>query len=112
MSDFHALERTEGRLRIVLHIPVPDVNNRVGKKVRDIVKATSKPSVLPDIDASEATALSQGRLMEHDTTIGIRGMDEERIQREIEKVYDRRKQVAVDAFRRKYDWWGAEGSVG
>lgn len=111
MSDYHALERTEGRLRLVLHIPVPQVSNRVGKPVRDILKEVAKPSVLPGISQQEASALAQGRLLEHETWIRILGMDEERIQREIEKVYDRRKEVAIAQFQRKYDWWGAEGSV-
>ena len=111
MSDFHALERTEGRLRVVFHLRVPECEQRVGKQVRYILALIAKPSVLLDISQAEADALANGALLEYETTIRILGMDEERIQAEIEKVYDRKKQVVIEQFKRKYDWWGAEGSV-
>jgi len=111
VSDFHALERTEGRLRVVFHLRVPDANNSIGKSVRSILALMAKPSVLLDISQAEAAALANGALLEYETTIRILGMDEERIQAEIEKVYDRKRQVVIDQFKRKYDWWGAEGSV-
>lgn len=112
MSDFHTLDRTDSSINVVFHFPIPNINNRVGVSVRTILATFAKPSCLPTISQAEAAKLANGSLYEVATRFRIHGMDDEKIQQKIERVYDRTRETELRRLKVKYDWWGAEGSVG
>lgn len=111
MSDFHVLERTEGRLTLVMHFKVPNSRNSGGVPVRQILATEARPSTLPTISAEEAAMLADGRLVERNVQISIRGLDEEEILRAIERKYARTRQNMVESFKLRYSFWGVEGNV-
>lgn len=74
MSDYHVLEGSEdgNRYRIVFHIPVPSVPNRVGVNYRAaLVSLTGGVSILPEgngigqITTAELALIASGAIYEH-----------------------------------------------
>jgi len=88
MANIHILDMNKHRLKVVFHIPVPDIDNRANINYRDAVVKSghASTSILADaadpdnpqgweISSAEKDALASGALIEHVEQIPVMSND-------------------------------------
>jgi len=117
MSDYHVLEGSAdgNSFTVVMHIPVPDVNNEVNVNYRTVVvQAGLNPEVssVPFVTAAEQAQLDAGELYEHACQFWTHPGESLIAKRErLDALYTAAKTRAQAHFQHRLAYWGMSRDI-
>ena len=117
MSDYHILEGSvDGNsFTVVMHIPVPDMDNEVGVNYRTVVvQAGLSPEVsaVPFITAAEQIQLDDGELYEHTRRFWTHPGESLLAKRErLDVLYTAMRTKIQAHFQHRLAYWGMSRDV-
>lgn len=118
MANYHVLEGSNAgdSYRVVFHVSVPDELNKTGNKnIRTALSEDSsinKTSVIPGVEVTEQTDLTNGVLYEHVETFSTHSEHTLASERSrLDARYTELTTSVANALRRRYAFWKFERNV-